>query len=71
MPLLKKTEEGASVTALRKELETLKKEVAALRKELSKKPAGSKGADPRVDKLIEVLKRNSRRKKVMEEEYNL
>ena len=42
---------------LEKELADLRKEVAALKALLAKKSArGSGGADPRVDKLIEVLR---------------
>ena len=39
---------------LHKEVTALKAEVAALKAELKKAPKGG-GADPRVDKLIEVL----------------
>ena len=35
----------------------LRKEIAALKRELAKRPSG--GADPRVDKLIEVIKDSS------------
>lgn len=43
---------------LEKEIAALKKEIAALKKELdaAKKAKSSGGADPRVDKIIEVLK---------------
>lgn len=42
---------------LEKEIAALKKEIAALKKEVvaAKKVAPSGGADPRVDKIIEVL----------------
>ena len=43
---------------LHKEIAALKKEIAALKAELKKAPKGGGGADPRVDKLIEVLKDN-------------
>ena len=36
-----------------KDIAALKKEIASLKRELSKKPAG--GADPRVDKIVELL----------------
>ena len=39
--------------ALKKEVAALKKEIAALKKELKAKSSG--GADPRVDKVLEVL----------------
>ena len=38
-----------------KDIAALRKEIAALKAELAKKPAG--GADPRLDKIIEVIKR--------------
>jgi hypothetical protein len=40
--------------ALKKEVAALKKEIAALKKELKAKSSG--GADPRVDKILSVLK---------------
>ena len=40
---------------LHKEIAALKKEVQALKTELKKAPKGGGGADPRVEKLIEVL----------------
>ena len=39
---------------LKKEVTALKKEITALKKELKAKSSG--GADPRVEKLIEVIK---------------
>ena len=47
-----------SVEDLQKELAALKKEVAALKRELGKAKS-SGGADPRVDKIIEVIKATS------------
>ena len=41
---------------LHKEIAALKKEIAALKAELKKAPKGG-GADPRVEKLIEVVTR--------------
>jgi len=49
--------EEVTVEDLQKEVEALKKEIAALKKELKAKSSG--GADPRVDKVIEVLKNYS------------
>ena len=43
----------AECAELHKQLAALKKEVAALKKEIKVKSSG--GADPRVDKIIEVL----------------
>ena len=40
-----------------KDIAALRKEIAALKAALAKKPAG--GADPRVDKIIEVIKATS------------
>ena len=40
---------------LHKEVAALKKEIAALKAELKKAPKSSGGADPRVDKVLEVL----------------
>ena len=55
-----KNDQAAAVASLKKQcddcckqLAALKKEVASLKRELSKKSSG--GADPRVDKLVEVL----------------
>ena len=39
------------------DIAVLRKEIAALKRELAKKPAG--GVDPRLDKLIEVIKASS------------
>ena len=55
----------ADLSALEAEVAALRKEVAALKKALSSASKG--GADPRVDKLIEFLKLNVRRKRLMEE----
>jgi outer membrane murein-binding lipoprotein Lpp len=41
---------------LEKELAALKKEVAALKKDLAAAKKSGGGADPRVDKILEVLK---------------
>lgn len=41
---------------LHKEIAALKKEVASLKAELKKAPKGGGGADPRVDKILEVIK---------------
>ena len=41
---------------LHKEIAALKKEIAALKVELKKAPKGGTGADPRVDKLIEIFR---------------
>ena len=38
------------------DIAALKKEIAALKKELAKKSAG--GADPRVDKIVDLLKKH-------------
>ena len=46
----------AECADLYKQLAALKKEVAALKAELKKAPKGGGGADPRVDKLINILK---------------
>jgi uncharacterized small protein (DUF1192 family) len=43
---------------LHKEIAALKKEIAALKAELKKAPKGGNGADPRVDKILEALKKN-------------
>ena len=40
---------------LHKEVAALKKEIAALKAELKKAPKGGGGADPRVDKIVELL----------------
>jgi len=61
----KKTAAEECCAKCEKDVAALRKEVAALKKELAKKSAG--GADPRVDKLIEFLKLNARRKRLMEE----
>ena len=45
----------AECAELHKQLAALKKEVQALKAELKKAPKGGSGADPRVDKLIELL----------------
>jgi uncharacterized small protein (DUF1192 family) len=62
MPVAKKEEAAhdckKDCELLHKEIAALKKEVAALKAELKKAPKGGGGADPRVDKLIEVLKDN-------------
>ena len=42
---------------LHKEIAALKKEVASLKAELKKAPKGG-GADPRVDQIIEILKKS-------------
>ena len=61
MALSKNTE----LDSLKKEVAELKKEVAALKKALAGASKG--GADPRVDKIIEALKNESRRfRKCME-----
>jgi len=57
------------VEALVAEVAELKKEVASLKQ--SRERSSSVGKDERVGKIIELLKRNKRRKIVMEEEYNL
>jgi len=46
----------AECADLHKQLAALKKEVAALKVELKKAPKGGGGADPRVDKVVELLK---------------
>lgn len=56
MAILKKTESGGDISALKKEVDSLKKEVASLRKQLSRTPKSSGGADSRVDIIIEVLR---------------
>lgn len=43
---------------LHKEIAALKKEIAALKAELKKAPKGGGGADPRVDQIIEILKKS-------------
>ena len=48
--------EEVTVEDLQKEVEALKKEVAALKKELKEKSRS--GADPRIDKIIEALKKS-------------
>lgn len=53
----RKSSEEIDLAALVAEVESLKKEIAALKRELAKKPAG--GVDPRLDKLIEVIKASS------------
>ena len=56
---------GQDVSALKAELALLKREVAALKRQLAS--AGKGGVDPRVDKLIEALKKESPRfKKCLE-----
>ena len=46
--------EEVTVEDLQKEVEALKKEIAALKKELKANSSG--GADPRVDKIVEMCK---------------
>jgi uncharacterized small protein (DUF1192 family) len=41
---------------LHKEIAALKKEVQALKAELKKAPKGGGGADPRVEKLVQLIK---------------
>jgi len=50
---------GSTLASLEREVAALKKEVAALKKQLASKSKSSRGADPRVDKLVEVLKNNA------------
>ena len=50
----KKTAAEECCAKCEKDVAALRKEIAALKKELAKKSAG--GADPRVDKLIGVIK---------------
>ena len=50
----KKTAAEECCAKCEKDVAALKKELAALKRELAKKSAG--GTDPRVDKLIEVIK---------------
>ena len=57
MAILKKDASDSSAE-LKKEINALKKEVAELKKALAKRPAAGKGADPRVDVLIEALTKN-------------
>jgi len=57
----------AECAELHKQLAALKKEIAALKAELKKAPKGGGGADPRVEKLIEVLKsQHPRTQKLLE-----
>jgi len=57
MPI-KKTAAEECCAKCEKDVAALKKEVAALRKELSKKVSG--GADPRVDKLLELFEASNK-----------
>ena len=50
---------GHAHSALEAELAKLKKEVAQLKKDLAAAKKSSGGADPRFDKLLEVLKSHS------------
>ena len=52
MPI-KKTAAEECCAKCEKDIAALRKEIAALKKELAKKAEG--GADPRVDKLIEMI----------------
>jgi len=68
----RRTKEAAvevDVEALVAEVAALKKEVAALKSAVAKRPAGG-GSDPRVDKIIEVLKRGLGNKKLVDK-YDL
>ncbi len=53
MPI-KKSAADECCAKCEKDIAALRKEIAALKAALAKKPAG--GADPRVDKLLEILK---------------
>ena len=50
----KKTAAEECCAKCEKDIAALKKEIAALKKELKAKSSG--GADPRVDKILEILK---------------
>ncbi len=56
MPIKKSAAEECCAKC-EKDVAALRKEIAALKKELAKISAG--GADPRVDKIIEVIKLTS------------
>jgi hypothetical protein len=62
MPVAKKEEAAhdckKDCELLHKEITALKKEVAALKAELKKAPKGGGGADPRVEKILEALKKH-------------
>ncbi len=57
------------VEALVAEVAALKREVASLKSAVAKRPAGG-GADPRVDKIVEILKRGLGNKKLIDK-YDL
>lgn len=65
MAILKKDASDSSAE-LKKEIDALKKEVAELKKALAKRPAAAKGADPRVDVIIELLKVAPSQRKFLE-----
>tara|TARA_X000001388_G_scaffold14116_1_gene8199 strand:+ start:303 stop:515 length:213 start_codon:yes stop_codon:yes gene_type:complete len=54
MAIKKSNSSAPELAALQAELAALKKEVAALKSKLAKKSPG--GTDPRVDKMLSVLK---------------
>jgi|7_EtaG_2_1085326.scaffolds.fasta_scaffold12213_3 uncharacterized small protein (DUF1192 family) len=62
------TSSEPSVAELAKQVAALKKEVASLKKQLASSSKGGSNKDPRMDKLIEVLKKNGRRKILLEKE---